>query len=338
LSQKVRFVVVAALAIVALVPATAGARSPVLANCSQNGGIVGRQFSVSALRAAYKQIPEATRVASDCGQSIASHVAAMRGGRGGRQAGTVLDDCTRHGGRLTKRFAPHALTRAANLMTDARREQTRCLIGIYSQLRARGRPVAFAPPGKTKVKGPYDAQTGEQLRSSLAKFTAALRQNAVPYDTPPQNVLDLLDRRNRERGDGFDFFSVRRVGPDETAVWLVTANGRMCGIRWYGDTIRPDLQCIGANRWASGEGMLAMRGHSDATYDVWGVIPDDFSDGKLLFGENGSSRPLYAAPNGVLDELEELPGAVQWSARDGLRWFDTTRRPCTANCLAVPPV
>jgi hypothetical protein len=333
----VRSILVVALLLAAALPAAAHARSAVLSDCHRNDGIVGKQYSVPALRAAYREIPKAQRVSSDCGQSIASHVAALDGARGGRQSGAVLDDCTRHGGRLTRRFAPHALTRAAGLMTSARREQTRCLIGIYSQLRARGRPVAFAQPGRTKVKGPYDAQTGESLRSSLAKFTAALRANAVPYDTPPQNVLDLLDRRNKQRDDGFDFFSVRRVGPDETAVWLVTANGRMCGIRWYGNTIHPDLKCVSANRWAKGEGMLALRGHSDHTYDVWGVIPDDFADGELLFGE-GTTRPLNTAPNGALDELEELPGAVQWSTGEGMSWFDTTREPCVINCLDVPRV
>jgi hypothetical protein len=334
-----RLVILAAtLAYLVVGAAAAGARSPVLTDCARNEGIVAGQYSVSKLRAAYREIPETKRVSADCGQSVASHLAYLRGLRGGRQAGDVLDDCTRHGGRLTQRFAPHALTRAARLMTTARREQTRCLIGIVSQLRARGRPVAITAPTRSRVGGPYDSQTGEQLRDSLAKFTAALRRDLEPYDAIPQNVIDMLVRRNRERNDGFDFFSVRRVGPDQTAVWLVVANGRMCGIRWYGDTIRPDLQCVNANRWAKGEAMLALRPHSDATQDLWGVIPDDFTEPRLLFGEGDSSRPLLTAGNGTLDELEELPGAVEWSAGGGKQWFDTTRMPCLAYCLSVPAV
>lgn len=290
-------------------PATSHAAKPKpLTDCARNDGVVAGKHSVKALKAAYRAIPVERRISDDCGQSIASHLAALRGLKGGRQAGAVLEDCTRHGGRLTQRFAPHALARAARLMSTARREQTRCLIGILSQLRARGRPVAVStPPRRSAVKGPYAEQSGFELREALAPFTAALRRNAEPSDGVPENVLDELVRRNEERDAGYDVFSVRRVGPGDTAVWLVTANGKMCAMRWYGDTIAPDFMCLNANRWAKGEGLLDLRPHSDATHDVWGVIPDGFDDGTLLFGRGDRTRPLETTENGVLDQLEELP-------------------------------
>ena len=67
------------------------------------------------------------------------------------------------------------------------------------------------------------------------------------------------------------------------------------------------------------------------------MIPDAFRNGTLLFGD-ATSRPLATDGNGVLDPLERIPGAVEWSAYGGRQWYDTTRLPCITNCLDVPPI
>lgn len=328
------------LALLLLVPAPASAARPKpLRDCQRHDGIVAGSYTARELTEAYDAIRPARRVASNCGQSIASHLAALDGPRGGRDARDVLDDCTRHGGRLTRRFAPHALLRAARIMTDARREQTRCRVGIFSQLRARKRAVAIQPARRSRVRGPYDDQTGVELRDSLKPFTEALRRGPLNSDLPPENLFDFVTERNDRRDAGFDIFSFRRVGPDETPVWLVTADGRMCGLRWYGPTVQPGITCKSANRWAKGTAALRVRAHDDGTNDIWGVAPDAMEDGTLLFGASERSRELVAEGNGVLDELSELPGAVEYDSLDGgQQWFDATRKPCSEGCVSVPDV
>ncbi|MEA2170629.1 MAG: hypothetical protein QOF76_3929 [Solirubrobacteraceae bacterium] len=326
----------ATVALLVALPAAARAAAP-LDDCHKNHGIVAGQYPVPTLRNAYFAIPTDERVSDDCGQAIASQVAALNGQAGGRQAGAVLDDCTRHGGRLTQKFAPHALARAARGMTKQRREETRCLVGILSQLRARGKAVAISRPTQGVPQGDYAGQTGAELQDSMKKFTAALRRPVLPSDKLPDKLAGFLAFNNNRYGTGYEVNQVRRVGPDGSAVWLVTGNDAVCAGREIGGDADAQVTCEPPDAWAHGVPALAVNSRRDGTQEIWGVIPDAVDTPTVLFG-GGRNRLLTFDGTGVFDESLSLPGAVSWEIKKTRHWYDPTLTPCHRDCLDLPKI
>lgn len=333
-----RLFLAAAFAALALLPTARASAAQPLADCARNDGVVAGQYSVAALRNSYYAIPRRERVSDDCGQAIASQVAAARrGNSGGREAGAVLDDCTRHGGRLTLRYAPHALARAARGMTQARRVETRCLIGILSQLRARKRQVGISRPKPRVPQGEFSGQTGEELQESMKRFTAALRRPVTPEDALPNQLAGFLAFKNNTEGAGYAVTQVRRIGPEGSAVWLITGDDKVCAGREIGGNADPQVVCQPPDAWAKGVPALAVNSRRDGVQEIWGALPDAVDEPGLLFGD-GRDRLLTFDETGVFDEALSLPGSATWKIKNTRHWFDTSATPCRRDCLDLPEI
>jgi hypothetical protein len=331
-----RLCVLAITAIVGLaaLAINADAMTDPLSDCKGHGGQLSRPHRAQALRHAYAQIPPEFRVASDCGQAVASQLA-IRGPHGRPRVADVFGDCVRHGGRLTRRFDVRTLKRAARNLTPHLLEGTRCRLGISSQLLALGAEASVDAP--MRQPSDLDHAAAADVQRAIATITSVVRRAREPNDALPAMASRFLASRP---SIGFLPEESRRVGTIRARTWLVTATGSVCVIRQFAQAAVA-AGCGRASAFLSGIPILTIGSRSDYRHNYYGVAPDTFATPALLYSVEARRR-LTTVENGFAVVSPRLAVSMTWiDAAHDRRWIDSSFVPCaprTGHCIRMPHI
>ncbi len=311
-------------------PAPAANRSAsgksALRDCLTHQGVLSQAYERSALVSAYRALPANARL-SDCAQGIASQLA-LGADRGTVSTSAVQRDCVEHGGRLTRAYRRTTLLATLQALSLEARTETRCLIGIYSQMRGRGSRVALRFPRSPVQRTELDRESGAAVTQAMTERFTAFRRARSEADELPARARGFAVNENRRTNDDLVVEQSRRVSFSLRGIWVVGARGSVCAIRNFGG-VATGIACDSASQVAEGNPVLAVSpAPKDAGWEIWGAAPDSLSS-MTAIERPGRRKVVRLSGNGLALRLPRIPVALTWRSADGHQhYYDTTRVPC----------
>jgi hypothetical protein len=285
-------------------------------NCDAHRGALTADVSPGTLRQVHSWIREHDMEWSDCGRAVSSRVVGERTPTA-RSASAAIDDCIEHGGQLTTSYATKRLRDAITELTPEQRTETRCQIGLMSQLNGR-----IEKPIMPSARPTRPSSKGVSLTSTLSTlglvFPAFARPRDPIADAIPAELADFI------KGSGGDVDQTRVIGSEAHHVFLVPGAGTLCLATRIADNAV--LGCGVAAAWKDTLSVAVMLAPGGVA--VWGPAPAYASKFRLL-DANGRRRTV-APTNGLLWVTSKLvPRLLTWQDADGATHYqDFTTQAC----------